>query len=85
MYKVLNINALTLFISRTPKRLKTSCESTSEKAGLARRKTNSKYHFSFQTFKDRYFLLSAAKIRTIFEFYVRIIVYFSLTSRMGSL
>ena len=48
-----NDNALTLVISRTPKRLKTSYESTSEKAALKRRKTNSKYHFSVQTFKDR--------------------------------
>ena len=47
MYKVLNINTLTLFISRTPKRLKTSCESTSEEAGLARRKTKFKIPFQF--------------------------------------
>ena len=77
MYNVLNINALTLLISRTPWRLKTSCESTSKEAGLARRKTNSKYHFSFQTFKDRCFLFSAAKIRTKFEIYVRYLAYFS--------
>jgi hypothetical protein len=51
MYNVLNINTLTLFISRTPKSLKTSCESASEEAGLARRKTKSKYHFSFQTYQ----------------------------------
>ncbi len=58
MYNVLNNNALTLVISRTPKRLKTSCESTSEETGLARRKTKSKYHFSFQTLKDRLFFLA---------------------------
>lgn len=47
MYNVLNINALTLFLSRTPRRLKTSCESTSEEAGLARRRTKFKIPFQF--------------------------------------
>ena len=48
MYNVLNINALTLFLSRTPRRLKTSCESASEEAGLAPRKTKIKIPFQFQ-------------------------------------
>lgn len=85
MYKVLNINTITLFISRTPKRLKTSRESESEGTAPKRRKTNSKYHFSFQTFKDRYFLLSVAKIQTFFEFYLRYCYFFVFTKRIGSL
>lgn len=70
MNNVLNNNALTLFISRTPKRLKTSYESTSGEGAHTRRKTNSKYHFSFQALKDRYFILSVAKIQTIIGIYV---------------
>ena len=42
-----NVNAQTLFLSRTPMRLKTSYESTSEEAGLARRKTKFKIPFQF--------------------------------------
>ena len=66
MYNVLNIYAQTLCLSRTPRRLKTSCESTSEEAGLARRKTKFKIPFQFPDLsKTAYFKIPMQRYELI--------------------
>lgn len=71
MYNVLNINAQTLYLSRTPRRLKTSCESTPERTVLPQRKTKFKIPFQFPDTQRPLDLNSATKIQIIYDFYVR--------------
>jgi hypothetical protein len=73
MYNVLNIYAQTLCLSRTPRRLKTSCESTSEEAGLARRKTKFKIPFQFPDL-SKTACIYKVKIRTMFKGFICIVL-----------
>ena len=70
-----NDNALTLVISRTPKRLKTSYESTSEKAALKATQDEFKIPFQCPDLQRPLVLLSGAKIRTISEIFTYKLVF----------